>query len=420
MAKFIGEKNKINNQTKESYHFINEEKKINQLSRVVYKKQDKVIHYPIGYNGGKKYNHINQLEFYGFKNKLPTGVLKSYKRGYGFTKNLKVFANYLDNELKITKVILGKSLVNNLNLTDKELTLTEITFNDITKVFTDLAKKSVQEQELASKTCLHNLFPTNIAKPPKKYTSNALTAALSNWGNSIDEFSQKDKETIQDLFEKLSLKTSFLDTSRLSNTKHYIDNKILTDAIQYFSDLSNSTVSVGRLEKKWQDYLKVNSWIFSSIFAQPIILFKDEAYVGGKGIDNSNGKFSDYLMKNSLSDNVTFLEIKTHKTELLNPKAYRGSDVFSISEELSGCVNQVLNQRDNFQKKYDHLRRKSKQSFETINSKCIVIIGKYDTLTTEQRHSFELFRNNCRDVEIVTFDEVLLKIQNILTLRLKK
>lgn len=250
--------------------------------------------------------------------------------------------------------------------------------------------------------------------------SNALTTTLSKWGNNIDEFSIKDKEAIKDLFEKLSLNTNFLDPTKLSNTKQYIDNKILTDAVQEYSNLLNSSTSIPRLEKKWQQYLKSNSWIFSSIFAQPIILFKDEAYVGGKDINNKNGKFSDYLMKNKLSDNVTFLEIKTHKTELLNSKVYRGTDVYSVTEELSGCINQVLNQRDNFQKEYDHLRRKSKETFETINSKCIIIIGQHKTLLDEQKHCFELFRNNCRDVDIVTFDELLLKIQNILTLRLKK
>jgi hypothetical protein len=271
-----------------------------------------------------------------------------------------------------------------------------------------------------SKVSLHAIFPKEIKKPDTKYVSNALTTTLSKWGNSIDEFSAKDKEAIKDLFEKLSLNTNFLDPTKLSNTKQYIDNKILTDAVQEYSNLLNSTITIVRLEKKWQEYLKINSWIFSSIFAQPIILFKDEAYVGGKDINNKNGKFSDYLMKNKLSDNVTFLEIKTHKTELLSDKAYRGTDVYSVTDELSGCINQVLNQRDNFQKEYDHLKRKSKENFETINSKCIVIIGQHKDLTTEQKHCFELFRNNCRDVEIVTFDELLLKIQNILTLRLKK
>ncbi len=421
MAKFVGEKSKINNQAKQVFHFINEEKKIDQVSREVFKKQDLTIHYPIGYNGGAKYKHIKQFEFHGLKKRIPTGIIKSYKRGYGFTKTLKVFGNYIDNELKIEKVIIvAAGQGNSIDLAAKSLTLNETSFTSLNKTFTDLAKKSTQEQELTSKSSLYSLFPKEIAKPTKVYVTNALSATLANWGNSINEFSQKDKETIKDLFDKLSLNTNFLDSGKLATTKEYIDNKILTDAVQEFSDLLNSTLTIARLEKKWQAYLKTNSWIFSSIFAQPIILFKDEAYVGGKDIDNKNGKFSDYLMKNKLSDNVTFLEIKTHKTDLLSPKPYRGDDVFSVTDELSGCINQVLNQRDNFQKEYDSLRRKSKQTFETINSKCIVIIGKHDALTKEQKHCFELYRNNCRDVEIVTFDELLFKIQNILALRLKK
>lgn len=420
MAKFIGEKSKINNQTKQAFHLVNEEKKIDQLSREIFKKKDIEIHYPIGYNGGSKYKSISSIEFHGFGTKLPTGLIKSYKRGYGFTKNLKTFANYLDTELEIKKIIFVKTQLNAIDLKTKEITFNESTFGNINKIFNDLAKKSTQEQELESKINLHTLFPKQITKPKTKYVANALTTTLANWGNSIDEFSAKDKEAIKDLFEKLSLNTNFLDPAKLSNTKQYIDNKILTDAVQEYSDLLTSTLTITRLEKKWQAYLKINSWIFSSIFAQPIILFKDEAYVGGKDINNKNGKFSDYLMKNKLSDNVTFLEIKTHKTELLNAKPYRGTDVYSVTEELSGCINQVLNQRDNFQKEYDHLKRKSKENFETINSKCIVIIGQHSLLTNEQKHSFELFRNNCKDVEIVTFDELLLKIQNILTLRLKK
>jgi Domain of unknown function (DUF4263) len=420
MANFYGEKVKANNKSKQTFHFINDDKKINQLSREIHKNKGIEIHYPIGYNGGRKYKNIVQIEFHDFKAKLPTGLIKSFKRGYGFTKVLKIFANYLDNELKISKVVFVKTQDNSIDLSTSSLTFNESTFSSINKAFTDLAKKSTQEQELESKLFLHTLFPKVIKRPTTKYVSNALTTTLSNWGNSIEEFSQKDKEAIKDLFEKLSLNTNFLDPAKLSTTKQYIDNKILSDAIQEFSNLLSATGTIDRLEKKWQAYLKINSWIFSSVFAQPIILFKDEAYVGGKDINNQNGKFSDYLMKNKLSNNVTFLEIKTHKTDLLNPKAYRGTDVFSVTDELSGCINQVLNQRDNFQKEFDHLKRKSKENFETVNSKCIVIIGQHGLLTNDQKHCFELFRNNCRDVEILTFDELLLKIQNILTLRLKK
>jgi hypothetical protein len=167
------------------------------------------------------------------------------------------------------------------------------------------------------------------------------------------------------------------------------------------------------LEKQWQEFLKNNSWIFSSIFAQPVILFKREAYVGGKNIDNHNGKFSDFLIKNSLSDNVSFLEIKTHKTKLLENNSYRGEDVYSASKELTGSIVQVLNQRDNFQKEFYAIKGKTKGNFETFNSKCVVLIGSIDDLDETQRYSFELFRSNSKDVEILTFKELQTKIESL-------
>lgn len=91
-----------------------------------------------------------------------------------------------------------------------------------------------------------------------------------------------------------------------------LDSKYIQAALDEFKDLRARTTGSNSLEKKWQEFLKRNSWIFSSIFAQPVILYQDEAYVGGKTIDNRNGKLNEFLIKNSLSDNVSFLEIKTH------------------------------------------------------------------------------------------------------------
>src|SRR5690606_34813019 len=120
-----------------------------------------------------------------------------------------------------------------------------------------------------------------------------------------------------------------------------------------------------------------------------VILYKDEAYVGGKRLDNSNGKITDFLVKNGLSDNVSFLEIKTHKTKLLDKTAYRGDDVYCAGKDLTGSIVQVLNQRDNFQKVYyinigknkDKTKIRARKpvvvkanKFETINSKCVVLV----------------------------------------------
>ena len=399
--------------TKEVYFYFDDEKGIAQLSKEVFLKKDEFVHYPRGFDGGQKYNTIKRIRFIGFKSKVPVGLYSSVNYGYGFTKTLGPFNYFLNDKYKFKEVVIekdGKTMFdtksNVLYLNQKDLQLLKDTFSSIFK-----KNKGAVDEIL--QMLLFQLFPKSFKKPKQKYTPSALSSALSSWGNSIDEFSDDDKKSIQDLYDKLSLGTNFLSTDSIKKTKEIIDNKYIAATISEFKKLLAAKSDTPTLEKKWQTFLKTNSWIFSSIFAQPVILYGDEAYVGGKTVDNKNGKFNDFLIQNKLSNNVSFLEIKTHLTKNLEKSPYRGNDVFSITKELSGCISQVLNQRDNFQKEFDSLKRKSDKDFESFNSKCVVLIGTLDSLTDKQKYSFELFRSNSRDVEIITFDELLLKIESL-------
>jgi hypothetical protein len=195
-------------------------------------------------------------------------------------------------------------------------------------------------------------------------------------------------------------------------TKEIIDKVYIESVLEEFKELKDQKTLTGKLEERWQDFFKTNGWIFSQFFAYPAVLFKDKAYVGGKTVENINGKIADFLYKNEFSGGVAIIEIKTHKTELMENSAYRGKDVFGISEELGGAINQVLDQRDNLQKEFNALNKED--SFQSFNPECFVVIGNISDLKKEQIKSFELFRGNSRSVNIITFDELYRRINNLL------
>lgn len=421
MADFIGEKLEQDLATKEVYYFYDSTKKTKQLSREVFKKRDEIIHYPRGFDGGPKYSTIKKFTFKGFKGNLSavTGVYKAVTYGYGFTKTLKPFARYLDEKHNFKEVIIEKHGTIAFDKPNGKLFLNLTALKQLNEAFATVFAKGRAEVEQTLHETLHSLFPAAVKKPKTKYIKNTLATSLATWSSSLTDFSEADKTAITELFDKLSLTPEFLSKDWLSKTKELIDSKYIQDAIVEFKALRTRTTEGKSLEKAWQAYLKKNSWIFSSIFAQPVILYQDEAYVGGKTIDNKNGKLNDFLIQNSLTDNTSFLEIKTHKTKLLDSTPYRGSDVFSATKDLTGCINQVLNQRDNFQKQYYVLKGTSGATVETLNSKCMVLIGTLKDLSAKQKTAFELFRSNSRDVEILTFDELQKKIESMQSL-LKK
>jgi hypothetical protein len=411
-----GEKLEKDLKTKKVYHFVDTEAGIDQLSKEVYKNKDLEVHYPRGFAGGQKYKTIKRISFLGFKEKLPIGMVKSPFYGYGFTKTLGPFAKYIDDNFKFVEIIIEKGGSIEIDESKKVLYLNEIALHKLNSAFATVFSKNKSEVQAVLQSALYDLFPNEVKEPEAKYIKNALSQSLATWGNSIDEFSEQDKEAIANLFESLSSSTDFLTAASLKSTKEIVDVRLIEKALSEFDELYTQSSDTKTLEKKWQAYLKDNSWIFSSVFAQPVILFHDEAYAGGKSVDNKNGKYTDFLVKNSLSDNVAFFEIKTHKTKLLEDKPYRGNDVFSTSKELAGCVNQVLNQRDKFQKSYSVLKIESDEEFESCNPSCFVLVGSLRDLTKKQKYCFELFRSNNRDVEIVTFDEVKRKIEMLRSL----
>lgn len=167
-------------------------------------------------------------------------------------------------------------------------------------------------------------------------------------------------------------------------------------------------------EEFWQTTVfKENQWVLAQIFASPCTIFADKAYVGGKSINNRGGNLCDFIYQNSLSQNVALIEIKTPCTEIIGSQ-YRGT--FSFSHELSGAVNQVLNYRDNLTKEYYSICHSSSKAFDVLSPKCVVVIGKMISLSSEQKAAFENFRNNLNNVTIITFDELYERINDLIVI----
>ncbi len=169
-------------------------------------------------------------------------------------------------------------------------------------------------------------------------------------------------------------------------------------------------------EDFWQDIFTSNPWVISQLFSCPVVIMTDKAYVGGKAINNIGGNIVDFLYQNQLTTNVILVEIKTPTTNLLSSK-YR-DNVFSISNDLSGAVNQVLNYREEIEKSFYALSSKPGYKYDVINPKCLLVIGSLENeqFDETQKKSFEMFRSDLKSVEIVTYDELFTKIHLLVEL----
>lgn len=215
-----------------------------------------------------------------------------------------------------------------------------------------------------------------------------------------------EKITSTSSFEGLRESLSNLQNENLNNLSVSLNIERLQRVAQLMADnLDNSS------EEYWQSAIfKDNQWILAQIFSKPCTIFQDKAYMGGKGINNSSGNVCDFIYKNNLSNNVAIIEIKTPCAKLCGAK-YRGT--YSMSHELSGAVNQVLNYKDSLTKQYCIINNYSEESFKVLLPECVVVIGNMSSLSPEEIEAFELYRNSLNGVIVITFDELYKRIQGL-------
>lgn len=130
-----------------------------------------------------------------------------------------------------------------------------------------------------------------------------------------------------------------------------------------------------------------------------------------------HGKFPDYIYKNSITNNISIIEIKTPSTKLVGATKYRDG-VYYPHNELSGAVSQVLIQRDTLYKEYIQNYYRSEEKYEALNFSSVLLVGNYKDISSnkDMACSFEVYRNELKNIQVITFDELLSKIKILITL----
>lgn len=167
--------------TKKVYNYIDTEKAINQISREIFSNKDQIVHYPRGFEGGDKYKTIKKFTFNGFKGNLPVGVFKSANFGWGFTKPLYPFTDYIVDNYDFVEVVIEKGGKVQMDFKNKKLYLNETSLDVLQKSFKSIFIKNRAEVDFVLQINLHKIFPLTIPQPTKTYISDALANSLASW-----------------------------------------------------------------------------------------------------------------------------------------------------------------------------------------------------------------------------------------------
>ncbi len=198
--------------------------------------------------------------------------------------------------------------------------------------------------------------------------------------------------------------------SALLELRSEIERVTLAEMIARYEELLAAELP----ESHWQKFFQKNLFVLSLVFARPVHVLHTQFHAQGSSLDGSGAQIGDFLFR-EVGQGLAIVEIKKPGTELMRGRPYRNSQVYGPSDELSGAITQTLFQQSLIRANWIlHQGNAALKESKPDVIKCVVVAGR--TLTEgPQLRSFELFRNACKDVDVITFDELLGKLRMLLT-----
>ncbi|MGY4495934.1 Shedu immune nuclease family protein [Pseudomonas sp. TE3610] len=341
---------------------------------------------------------------------VPSGFTHDPDYGLGVASELKVIIEAIEEHSDCVEVFISQEKDTHIDNISKVFYLSlddyEIARKSIQNIGSLGGKASGEVKEVTTYNLLalrlgRNIREVSVGRSPVR---KLITAAAQG----KPPLSEKDRDDVVAMMKAHSRQIAEAKPAALVKLQSEIELVTLDVLIKRFEAMLEKRT----VESDWQRFFNANKFILTMAFGYPIVVVLEQAAVGGRRLSGEGEKYADFIAKKSSTNNAAVFEIKTPSTPLLNKAAYRGG-VYSPAKEFSGALVQVLDQKYRLNTNVAGLKHNDRGlELEVYSVHCCLIVGTTPSGADEQK-SFEMFRRNSRDVEIITFDELLHKLKDL-------
>ena len=304
------------------------------------------------------------------------------------------------------------SMDNETGVSDEFYTLSLEDYDSLRKAINRITAQQQSEGAkdkwiLTNNSLLTILDPKNFPEKSRPYRKDAIFKLIASDGASPLLLSAADQCAAVRIVDQNKREIAQKAPQQLLQLRKDIELVTLEVLISKYERM----LAKDALEAGWQKLFNDHPFILNLAFGYPTIKIQDQAHVGGQTLSGTGDTITDFLVKNGISNNAALFEIKTPGTRVLNKTPYRG--LYTPSADLAGSITQMLNQKNKFLKNVARIKENSRfYNLESYAVHGVLVIGMMPDGLDQQR-SFELFRGNSKDITIITFDELLVRLRQI-------
>lgn len=333
---------------------------------------------------------------------LPAGFIKDIRYGLGLTKEYRAIISAIEEHTEFQCLLINKKKTGDTDYECFNLNLYD--YDEMRRACNRITERTRKVARITKAAATYNYiaYQLGVEQKPLLTDNDHISKMLRI------KITDTDKQAAMNIVTEDKSVVKQTDSLTLAKLKNDIELVSLERLISSYEDLLNKKTK----EDTWQKIFNQNPFILSLAFGYPAIKISDQASIGGKRLTGDGEKITDYLIKNGITNNLALIEIKKPSSVLLNKKPYRES-VYCASTELTGSVTQVLDQCYQLQQNIATIKNNNRiYDIESYAVYCILVIGTMPS-DEDEKKSFEMYRRNSKNVQITTFDELLLKLKQL-------
>ena len=363
--------------------------------------------------GHRPYELPKDLQEFGWMlSELPKGFGQAGKFGLGWKWEYRLVPNAIRRISSITEIVVDDGW--DVRVVGHRFILGSWRFDKVRSAIDSIAKRastrSLEDRQLlVSNEILHAVDPARFKKEFRKPKADEVYQLVQLAGRHPP--SKSSKRAVKEMVLQSAAAIAEDGPQKLFELQSIIEQVTLTELI---SRVSAMLQKPGANENVWQKFFSTNPFVLSLAFALPVMSIRGQAHVGGTRIDGKGQKIADFLQSHPSTGSLALVEIKTPATKLLEADAFR-SGTFAPHKQLVQAVAQVLYQRAELVEGFPTLARRNRELADShvTTVQCVVIAGMAPTALSEKQ-SFDIYRHSLREVVVVTFDELLEKLRELL------
>ena len=350
----------------------------------------------------------SQEDFMVILESLPSCFVKDYDYGLGLTQKYRAIITAIESNSECKEIYIARADTSPVRADGQTMRISASDFTRMRRGIDKITRTRDSDTLSIVNNLTHSFMAEKLGQPRSTATSTLLESRLmDSVFDGPRAVSEGTTEIALDVVSENAKVIAEAQPEQLETLANSIERVNLDARIERFQRL----LRMDPLEREWQDFLNEHPFILSLAFGYPVLKVQDQASVGGRRLSGKGDNITDFLVKNKLTDNCAIVEIKRSGTSLLNARTR--NDVHTPSSNLVGAVNQALAQKHRFEKEVAQIKDNSDiHDITSYSVSCCLLIGKMPP-TKERQRSFELYRGNSKDVDIVTFSELLEKLKQV-------